>query len=101
MTTKQLLDKNNQQIKSQDKEIEKLVGVAKMGNKTAKYVGDQITDQNKKLDNLGREIEVTEEKMVRTRGKFDEFLERSSFCCLYIIIIVLLVLLFLVIFIQF
>lgn len=97
MNNKQLLDRNNQQIKNQDKKIEELTGVAKMGDKTAKALGENLQNQNVKLDKLGSDIDKAEVQMEKTRSKFEDFIENGSFCCLYIIIIVLLAVLTLVI----
>lgn len=97
MSTRQLLDKNTNQIRENDKEIEKLVNVAKQGNKTAIYVGDTLQNQNIKLNTLSKDIEHTENKMKRIKNKFDVFLEKSSFCCLYIIITILTVCMILII----
>lgn len=90
MNNKQLLDRNNNQIKEQDKKLEQLTGVAKMGEKTALALGENLQNQNKKLDKLGVDIEEAEIQMEKTRSKFEDFIENGSFCCLYIIIILLL-----------
>lgn len=96
--TDQLLDNHKNKLKTQDEQLGELVGVAKQGNKLATNIGDNLEKQNVKLDVLDKDIEKTEQKMVRTRSKFDEFIEKSNFCCLYIVIILEIVALFMVIF---
>jgi len=96
-TSRQLFDTHKEKLKNQNDQIGELVGVAKQGNKLATNLGDELKKQNVKLDKLDNEIEKTETKMSKTRKKFDEFIEKGSFCCLYIVILMEIIALFLVI----
>lgn len=96
-TTGQVMDQFKGKLKYQDQELGELANVAKQGNKLAVNLGDKMEDQNVKLGKLDQEIEVTENKMARARTKFDEFIEKSNFCCLYIFILIEIVALFLII----
>ena len=98
LNARQLLDRHKNELKAQDEDLKECIGVARQGNKLATNIGDEFANQNKKLELLETDIEKTEQKMVRTRGKFDEFIEKSNFCCLYIIILLEIIGLILVIF---
>ena len=96
MTNRELLQLQKKKITQQDEQIDELIGVVKKGNITAKELGTEIEKQNVKLEKLDEEIQSTESKMVKTRKKFENFIEKSSFCCLYVVIIVEIVVLALV-----
>lgn len=87
MTNRQLLDLQQNKIKQQDSQVEELIGVVSKGNKTAKEFNTEVKNQNVKLEKLDDDIGRTEERMFRTRNKFDNYIEKSSFCCLYTVII--------------
>lgn len=96
--TSQLMDRHRNELKNQDAQIGELIGVTKQGNKLAANLQDELEVQNVKLEKLDTEIEKTENKMSKTRAKFDEFVEKSNFCCLYILILLEIVAFFMVIF---
>ena len=87
MTNRQLLDLQQDKIKKQDDQVDELIGVVKKGNILAKDMNTEVKKQNVKLEHLDDDIGKTEEKMVRTRNKFDNYIEKSSFCCLYMVIL--------------
>lgn len=95
---RQLMDTHQNKLKNQDEQIGQLVGVTKQGNKMAVQIGDDLKDQNVKLEKLEEDIELTGNKMTTTKEKFEHFIENGSFWCLYIIIIVEIISLFMVIF---
>ena len=96
--TYQLMDIQRDKLGNQDKQIGDLIGVAKQGNNMAVKLSDTMKDQNEKLLVVHSDMERTEEKMSQTRKKFDEFIEKSNFCCLYIVILLEIVALFFIIF---
>lgn len=96
----QLLDIHKNKLKGQDDQLGELVGVTRQGNKLATNLGDNLEKQNIKLAVLDKEIDITDKKMSKTRKKFDEFIEKSNFCCLYIVILLEIIALFLVIFLN-
>ena len=64
----------------------------------SKDVVQSLCTRNVKLEYLEQDIEKTEGKMGKARAKMDEFVEKSNFCCLYIVILLEIVALFCVIF---
>lgn len=81
------MDAHYTKIDNQDKQIGELVLVTKQANKQVLNLNDKLLDQNVKLKVIEKDMERVEEKMMTTREKFDNFIENSNFCCLYIVIL--------------
>lgn len=96
-TNKELLNKAKEKNKNQDDQILGLVGVAREGNVLAKDIGSNLEKQNVKLENLSNDMDEAETNMSKTRKKFEDFIDKSSYCCLWILIIVFIVTLALII----
>ncbi len=73
--------------KQQDKDIELLSFIASSGQKELRNISTELERQNSKLENLGLEIDKTENMMMRIRNKFERFSQNHSICKLYVIVI--------------
>ena len=80
--------------KQQDKDIELISFIASSGKKELRDINTELERQNNKFENLGLEIDKTENIMKRMRNKFEKFSQNHSTTKLYIIVILESILLF-------
>lgn len=85
----QALQKNN--LKKQDEKIDEIKKDIKKNITLAKNATHTMKEQNKTLEQISEEMEITDEKMKTITGRFKNYAKRQSWCCLVVILIIELV----------
>ena len=87
MNNRELLEYQEKKIAKQDEKIDEIIGITKQGKVVAKEIKTNLEDQNKLLDNVEDGMDNLDSKMARTRKKFENYVAKSSTCCLTVVII--------------
>ena len=85
----QALQKDN--LKKQDEKIDEIKKDIKKNITLAKNATHTMKEQNKTLEQISEEMEITDEKMKTITGRFKNYAKRQSWCCLVVILIIELV----------
>ena len=85
----QALQKDN--LKKQDEKIDEIKKDIKKNINLAKNATHTMKEQNKTLEQISEEMEITDEKMKTITGRFKNYAKRQSWCCLVVILIIELV----------
>ena len=85
----QALQKDN--LKKQDEKIDEIKKDIKKNITLAKNATHTMKEQNKTLEQISEEMEITDEKMKTITGRFIKYAKRLSWCCLVVILIIELV----------
>ena len=85
----QTLQKDN--LKKQDEKIDEIQKDIKKNITLAKNATHTMKEQNKTLEQISEEMEITDEKMKTITGRFKNYAKRQSWCCLVVILIIELV----------
>ena len=73
-------------LKDQDEDLDEVIGIVKATKYEAQDFNTEIKGQNVRIENLGKEIDVTEENMVDASSKMENLLGASNQCYLWIVI---------------
>ena len=75
-------------LNEQDDRIEEITLDVKKNTVLAKNVGHVIKEQNKKLDEINVDIDMTDSRMKTLTGRFANYAKSRSWCCLVIILVI-------------
>lgn len=95
-TNRELLQKQKNMLKEQDKHLDELGGIVKNIHYENENFGQEVGYQNKLLTKLGTDMDKTTNKMVKVDNRLKELVYSSKACCLWIIIIIEIIVLILV-----
>ena len=96
-------ERNRQQeiMRQQDEELDKLGQSVQIVAKIGEEINKEIENQSVLLDDLGDQADQTDIRIVSSKRKIDEIIEKYSnwkigcfICCLVVILIVLIILIF-------
>lgn len=87
-TTDELLVMQKEKLNEQDERIDDITLDVKKNITLAKNVNHVLNDQNKKLEEINEDIEMTDEKMKTLSARFANYAKKRSWWCLMIILIV-------------
>lgn len=76
-----------QQLKNQDKHLDDIKAITGQIKYEAQNFNEEVTDQNKMLDNLNTNMDKTEKKFDKANKRLDNFIRNSNQMCLWCIII--------------
>ena len=85
MGTEELLKYQEEKIKNQDEQVEEIIGEVKKGKKIARQIGEDLKDQNEKLDVLEKDTTKLDTMMKRAQDRMEKLLDKSSNCCLFLV----------------
>ena len=93
--------KQNEIMKQQDIELDKLHQNVQIVAKIGEEINKEIETQAVLLDDIGEQSDQTDIRIVSSRRKIDEIIEKSSnwkigcfICCLVVVLIILIILIF-------
>jgi hypothetical protein len=99
MSNKQYYEYSQKKLKGQDEKVEELIGYTKKGKELGTELKSELVKQNVLLDDVEKDVDKVQGNMVRTRNKFESYIENSSHCCiLTIIVLEIISLIFIVLF---
>lgn len=84
----ELLLDQKRKLEEQDQQIEDIVVDVKKNTVLAKHAGRVIKEQNKKLEEISEDIERTDDRMKTLTGRFKNYANRQSWCCLSFILVI-------------
>ena len=90
-STEELMQMQKDKLNEQDERIEDITLDVKKNTTLAKNVGHVIKEQNKKLDVINEDIDITDSRMKTLTGRFANYAKNRSWCCLVIILFIELV----------
>ena len=85
--TGELLSLQKKKLGEQDERLEEITLDVKKNTVLATNVGHVIKEQNKHLDEINEDMDVTQERMKTLTGRFKNYAKRQSWCCLVWILI--------------
>ena len=80
-----------QKIKDQEQQLDNIFLDVKKGRVLAKEAGQIMEEQNKQLDELQKDIDKLDSKLVRGAERFQNYAAKKSGCCISIILVIELV----------
>ena len=86
-STEELMQMQKDKLNEQDERIEGITLDVKKNTVLAKNVGHVIKEQNKKLDEINEDIDMTDSRMKTLTGRFANYAKQRSWWCLMIILI--------------
>lgn len=87
-SNRQIYDNSQKKLKNQDAQVEEISGTVKKGKELTKELKNELGKQNLMLEDVEKDVDRVNNKMVKTRGKFENYIEKSSTCCIMTVIIV-------------
>ncbi len=87
-STEELMQMQKDKLNEQDERIEDITLDVKKNRILAKNVGHVIKEQNKKLDEINVDIDMTDSRMKSLTGRFANYAKTRSWCCLVIILVI-------------
>ena len=83
----ELLYMQKKKLDNQDDRMEEITLDVKKNITLAKNAGHVMKEQNKKLEQIGEDIDNTDDKMKTLTKRFQNYARRQSWCCLLLILI--------------
>ena len=87
-SAEELMQMQKDKLNEQDDRIEEITLDVKKNTVLAKNVGHVIKEQNKKLDEINVDIDMTDSRMKTLTGRFANYAKSRSWCCLVIILVI-------------
>ena len=87
-STEELMQMQQDKLNEQDERIEDITLDVKKNRILAKNVGHVIKEQNKKLDEINVDIDMTDSRMKSLTTRFANYAKTRSWCCLVIILVI-------------
>eukprot|EP01016_Furgasonia_blochmanni_P047280 TRINITY_DN6933_c0_g1_i11.p1 TRINITY_DN6933_c0_g1~~TRINITY_DN6933_c0_g1_i11.p1 ORF type:complete len:266 (-),score=36.60 TRINITY_DN6933_c0_g1_i11:227-1024(-) len=87
MSNQEMLSMQNNMMKDQDDQLDVLLGTVGNIKKIGKNINEELDVHHKLLDDLDDGVSRNINKMEKTQGKLQDFMQKSSNCCLYSIIL--------------
>ena len=87
-SAEELMQMQKDKLNEQDERIEEITLDVKKNTVLAKNVGHVIKEQNKKLDEINIDIDMTDSRMKTLTGRFANYAKSRSWCCLVIILVI-------------
>ena len=87
-SAEELMQMQKDKLNEQDDRIEEITLDVKKNTVLAKNVGHVIKEQNKKLDEINMDIDMTDSRMKTLTGRFANYAKSRSWCCLVIILVI-------------
>lgn len=84
---RQVLDKQKQMLKDQDKHLDELGGIVSNIKYEGQNFDQEVTYQNKMLDRVNNDIDRNQAKMLKVDNRLKNLIKQSNQCCLWCIII--------------
>ena len=84
----ELLYMQKKKLDNQDDRMEEITLDVKKNITLAKNAGHVMKEQNKKLEQIGEDIDNTDDKMKTLTKRFQNYARRQSWCCLLLILII-------------
>ena len=97
MSNKQYYEYSQKKLKGQDEKVEELIGYSKKGKELGTELKNELGKQNLLLDDVEKDVDKVQGNMVRTRSKFENYIENSSNCRILTIIVIEIISLILII----
>ena len=86
VSNEELIQMQQEKLNEQDDKIDEITLDVKKNITLAKNVGHVIKEQNKKLDEINEDIDMTDDRMKTLTGRFANYAKSRSWCCLGIIL---------------
>lgn len=90
-STEELMQMQKDKLNEQDERLEDITLDVKKNITLAKNVGHVIKEQNKKLDEINEDIDMTDSRMKSLTTRFANYAKTRSWCCLGIFLAIELV----------
>ena len=91
MSNEELMQLQQQKIKDQEQQLDNIFLDVKKGRVLTKEAGQIMEEQNKQLDELQKDIDKLDSKLVRGAERFQNYAAKKSGCCISIILVIELV----------
>ena len=78
----ELLLLEKQKLNQQDDKIDEITSDVKKGTVLAQNLHHELKDQNKKLDEIGEDMDRVDSKINKLTLKFNNYLKKAGYCCL-------------------
>lgn len=98
MSNEELMQYQKEKINQQDAKLDDIALDVKKGRVLAKEAGVILKEQNKQLDQLQEDVDRLDSRFQRGIKRFENYVAKSSGCCIMIILIIELVIAFLTFF---
>jgi chromosome segregation ATPase len=88
MTPRELMELEQKRLEEQDKRLAEITEDVVKGRKIANEMKVILKEQNKQLDQIGEDMDRTDERMKGLTSRMSKFIARQSTCCLIIILVI-------------
>ena len=88
MTPRELIELEQKRLEEQDKRLAEITEDVVKGRKIANEMKVILKEQNKQLDQIGEDMDRTDERMKGLTSRMSKFIARQSTCCLIIILVI-------------
>jgi len=88
VTNEELIQMQQDKLNQQDEKIDDITLDVKKNITLAKNVGHVLKEQNKKIDEINEDIDMTDDRMKTLTGRFANYAKSRSWCCLVIVLVI-------------
>ena len=88
VTNEELIQMQQDKLNQQDEKIDDITLDVKKNITLAKNVGHVLKEQNKKIDEINEDIDITDDRMKTLTGRFANYAKSRSWCCLVIVLVI-------------
>lgn len=82
MGTEELILLEKKKLNQQDDKIDEITTDAKKGTQLAKNLGNELHEQNTKMDVINEDMERLDTRMNKLTLRFNNYVNKASYCCL-------------------
>ena len=84
----ELLQEQKIKLEKQDDQLDEVLLDVKKNTVLAKHAGHVMREQNVQLEDIGEDMEIADERMKTLTGRFKNYANKQSWCCLVFILLI-------------